>query len=123
MIERVLEDQLIPDIIIQILRKNDFYEDVGLYSAENQSLYETRNSIMEKVIREMIRETINSAINTMINNYMRSRMLKNDPEEDREPLSGKSFDPLNRAARQIMDDFIRSQLREIIREEVLNEQK
>jgi hypothetical protein len=107
MIERVLEDQLIPDIIIQILRKNDFMEDVGLYSAENQSLYETRNSIMEKVIREMIRETINSAINSMINNYMRNRMLKNDKEDD-EPLSVKSLDPLNRAARQIMDDFIRS---------------
>ena len=119
MIERVLEDQLIPDIIIQILRKNDFYEDVGLYSAENQSLYETRNSIMEKVMREMIRETINSAINSMINTYMSKRMLKN--EEENEPLSGKSLDPLNRAARQIMDDFIRAQLREIIRDEVLNE--
>lgn len=77
---------------------------------------------MDKVLREMIRETINSSINSMINNFMRSRVLKGKPEDENEPLSNY-LDPLNRAARQIMDDFIRSQLREILRSEVLNENK
>jgi len=39
MVDRVIEDKLIPDLLISILRKNEFLEDVGLYSAENQSLY------------------------------------------------------------------------------------
>jgi hypothetical protein len=30
MVERVIEDELIPDIIIEILKKNSFYDDVGL---------------------------------------------------------------------------------------------
>lgn len=71
MVERILEDYLIPDLLIQILRKNELFEDVGLYSSENQSLYQTRSSIMDKVLREMIRETVNDAINSMINQYMR----------------------------------------------------
>lgn len=35
MVDRVIEDSLIPDLLIQILRKNEFFEDVGLYSSEN----------------------------------------------------------------------------------------
>lgn len=79
---------------------------------------------MEKVLREMIRETVNSAINSMINNYMRERtlMIKGNPSQEDEVLSN-TLDPINRVARQILDDLIRDQYRTVLREEVLNEQK
>ena len=67
MIDNVLETRLIPDLLIQIFRQNELMEDVGLYSAENQWLYQTRSSIMDKVLREMIREVVNASINTMVN--------------------------------------------------------
>ena len=80
---------------------------------------------MEKVIREMLRETINSAINSMINNYMRNRVLNGKPDEDAgEPLSNShSLDPIYRAARSILDDFLRAQIKELIREELLTDKK
>ena len=82
MVDRVIEDKLIPDLLISILRKNEFLEDVGLYSAENQSLYQVRSKIMDKVLRDMIRETVSASINTMINQYMRKRALTGRPEDD-----------------------------------------
>jgi hypothetical protein len=66
MVDRVIEDKLIPDLLISILRKNELFEDVGLYSAENQMLYSARSSIIDKVLRDMIRETVTASINTMI---------------------------------------------------------
>ena len=69
MIDNVLETRLIPDLLIWIFRQNELIEDFGLYSAENQWLYQTRSrsSIMDKVLKEMIREVFNSSINTMVN--------------------------------------------------------
>lgn len=62
MTNNIMEDKLIPDLLIQLFRQNELYQDVGLYSAENQSLYATRNSIMDQVLRAMTREVISSAI-------------------------------------------------------------
>lgn len=39
LITDVIGDKLIPDVIIEIIRKNKLYEDVSLYSVENQALY------------------------------------------------------------------------------------
>lgn len=35
MVTNVIGDKLIPDILIEILRRNKLYEDVSLYSTEN----------------------------------------------------------------------------------------
>jgi hypothetical protein len=74
---------------------------------------------MDKVLREMVREAINAAISLEINNYMRNRVLKGKPEEENEILSNR-LDPINMAARQLMDDYLRQQLKSMIRDEVLN---
>jgi hypothetical protein len=113
MVERVIEDELIPDIIIAILKKNSFYDDVGLQSVENQSLYEARNSIVTSVLRVMIREVINDSVNSIINGYMRSRSLYIEPEDKNEPLNNP-VDPLSLAARQILDDFMRVEIKQIL---------
>jgi hypothetical protein len=73
---------------------------------------------MDKVLRDMIRETVSASINTMINQYMRKRALKGRPEDDEDAINNV-MDPIGLAARQILDDLLRKQITEVVREEVI----
>lgn len=57
---------MIPQMIIEILKRNEINEDVGLYSQKNQVFYEVRLGILEKVMRQMTRECVNSTIDTLV---------------------------------------------------------
>ena len=82
------------------------FEDVGLYSTENQALYETRSSIMDKVLRNMIREVLNSTIDTLISNYLRKRVLTEDEDEYYSYL-----DPIQMASKSMLDNVMRQEIK------------
>jgi hypothetical protein len=65
---------MLPDILIEILRHNNIYENVGLYSEQNQALYQTRQSIMDKVLKQMTREVMTASINHLVSQFMRDRV-------------------------------------------------
>ena len=65
---------MLPDILIEILRHNNIYENVGLYSEQNQALYQTRQSIMDKVLKQMTREVMTASINQLVSQFMRDRV-------------------------------------------------
>ncbi len=48
-----MEDKMIPNILLEILRHNDITEEVSLYSVENQVMYTVRKNIMDKVLKDM----------------------------------------------------------------------
>lgn len=122
MITNIIEDKLIPDLLIQLFRQNELYQDVGLYSAENQSLYQTRNSILDGVLREMAREVVNAAINTMVSQFMRKRAIGPARYEEEDVLDNY-LDPLSLAAKSIMDDLIRWEIRFLLQDEMSNPNK
>jgi len=35
MTDNIIEDKLIPELLINLFRNNEMFEDIGLYSAEN----------------------------------------------------------------------------------------
>jgi hypothetical protein len=70
----------------------------------------------------MIREVINDSVNSIINGYMRSRSLYITPEEKNEPLNNPN-DPLSLAGRQIMDDFLRGEILNLLTTEIFNANK
>jgi len=39
MVTNYLEDRMIPNLLIELFRKNNLYENIGLYSSENQAYY------------------------------------------------------------------------------------
>ena len=61
-----MEDKMIPDILLEILRHNNITEDVGLYSTENQVLYEIRKNIMDKTLKEMTKDVLRETIDTVV---------------------------------------------------------
>lgn len=128
MVNDFIGDKAIPDLVIDILGQNKRFEDVSLYSVENQALYETRYSIMDKVMRDMTREVLNSSINTLVNQFMRQRATKysrkaivydqkaaDDLLED--PLESK-LDPLSAVAKSIMDSLIKKTLTNMLKEDI-----
>lgn len=66
-----MEDKMIPDILLEILRHNDITEEVGLYSVENQVLYTIRKNIMDKVVKDMAKEVLLGTIDTVVSGYLR----------------------------------------------------
>ncbi len=74
MTSNFINDHMLPDILIEILRHNNIYENVGLYSEQNQALYQTRQSIMDKVLKQMTREVMTASINHLVSQFMRDRV-------------------------------------------------
>ena len=77
------------------------FEDLGLYSSENQALYETRGSIMDKVLRKMTREVLSYTIDSLVSTYLRNRVLTDDDEYY------SYIDPVAQASKSILDDVLR----------------
>ena len=74
---------------------------------------------MDKVLREMIREVVNASINTMVNQYFRKRQLRiTDADDTGDDVLERIMDPLSRAGKQVLDDYIRRVIRGILKEEL-----
>ena len=125
MVNDFIGDKAIPNLVIDILSRNQRFEDVSLYSVQNQALYETRYSIMDKVMRDMTREVLNSSINTLVSQFMRKRATKytskaiaydqskaDDLLED--PFESR-LDPLSAVAKSIMDSLIKKTLTNMLK--------
>ena len=65
----------------------------------------------------MTREVINNSINTMVNQFMRKRALGYDRNGEDDVLE-RYLDPLSLAAKQVLDDFIRWEIRFILDKEL-----
>tara|TARA_B110000285_G_C15089376_1_gene598179 strand:- start:912 stop:1112 length:201 start_codon:yes stop_codon:yes gene_type:complete len=66
-----MEDSMIPNILLEILRHNDITEEVSLYSTDNQVIYTVRKNIMDKVLKDMTKEVLLGTIDTVVSSYLR----------------------------------------------------
>lgn len=66
-----MEDKMIPNILLEILRHNEITEEVSLYSTDNQVLYTVRKNVMDKVLTQMTREVLLGTIDTVVSGYLR----------------------------------------------------
>jgi hypothetical protein len=112
-----MEDKMIPDILLEILRHNDITEEVSLYSVENQVMYTIRKNIMDKVVKDMTKEVLLGTIDTVVSQYLRQRALKGGKDPN-DPLDGKYLDPLALAANSLMNDVLRKEIRGMLKNEL-----
>lgn len=66
LVTNFLEDKMIPDLLIDILRKNEVYNNVGLHSSKAVAFLQTREEMLNKVLRKMIREQLMAAIDSLV---------------------------------------------------------
>ena len=61
MVDAYIEDQFIPDLVLEILTKNRVHENLDLYSTENKILFSIRQSIFDWVLKEQVLQVMRTA--------------------------------------------------------------
>ena len=61
MVDAYIEDQFIPDLVLEILTKNRVHENLDLYSTENKILFSIRQSIFDRVLKEQVLQVMRTA--------------------------------------------------------------
>lgn len=118
LVSNQIESKLLPDILIGILKRNEYSEVVGLYSTQQKSVMDAADTLLDRALRKMMRQTLNEAVSTLIDQYMRKKALKYTDEDTQDPLEGPILDPMKMLARSMVDDMLRRHIRTMLSEEL-----
>jgi hypothetical protein len=61
LVDNFIEDQFIPDLVLEILTKNRVHENLDLYSTENKLLFALRQTIFDTVLKNEVKNVMRQA--------------------------------------------------------------
>lgn len=77
-----------------------------------------RQSIIEGVLRTMLREVLSTTIDSLVSQYMRKRVLSGPEVTDPLENSVHRFNPVNLAARNMLDKIVREETVKLVKNEI-----
>jgi hypothetical protein len=114
-----LEDKMIPDLLIDILRKNEVYDNVGLHSSKEVAFLQTREDMLNRVLKKMLREQLMTAIDSLVHQFINKKKLGyKDETFMKDPFAGPIIDPITLLAQRMTDDILRKQIKQMLRYEL-----
>ena len=113
LLEEFIEDNLLPDIILEIINTNFAYKDYSLYAPDYRILIQLADAIENKVIHSLCEEVVKDITRFIVNDYLRKR------NEDQ--IVSKKFDALTMLVDEYSDIIIEKDL-EILIKQIIKEE-
>jgi len=115
LLEEILEDKLVPDIVLDVITLNKHTQDYSLYSSETRNIFEIGDEIIHRLVKEIARDVVKESTQNLAQEFLRGRH-RNDPVVDNNPFS--------LTAESIIMEFMRKQVEHLARDcvkELVNE--
>jgi hypothetical protein len=106
LIEDYIEDNLLPEIILEIINTNFAYKDYSLYTPTFRLLMQIADSIENQVIHQLCEEAVKEITRFIVNDYLRKR--------DEVLIVNQQFDPLHRVNEDLIEIVLSQELKALV---------
>ena len=113
LLEEYIEDNLLPEIILEIINTNFAYKDYSLYAPDFRMILQIGDSIENQVIQQLCEEVVKDITRFIVNDYLRKRV--------EEQIVTKKFDALTLLVDDYCDIVIDQDLPKMLRDMIKNE--
>lgn len=85
-IDEYIEDNLLPEVILEIINTNNAYKDYGLYSSDYRAVVMIADELQEVVITEIVTTATKEILDFLVGDYLRKRHEAHIIEETNDPI-------------------------------------